>query len=414
MELSAAWWLFFNFLSIVVLAFFSMSEMACVSFNKIRLQYYYSKGITRAVWLNYLLHNPSRLFGTTLIIVSLAMVIGSECARDFHSAIGLDPDLAPLTQVILVVIFGELAPIFAARRYPEHVAMLGVPIVYFTAKLMTPLLWFISGISKMSNYLVGGQESAEKFYISQEELQKLLEEQDDTKPAVGEHEDFDTITANIFKLNEKEARQILVPIVHIHMIDANATVLDARRLLAKTKERYLPIYLKDLHNVIGIAFPQDLIRVPDNKRLRDYCRSPWFITQHTNILQIMRQFKSNNQSVAVVLDERGRTTGILSLDNIMEAIFGKAPPSKGKRASTMLQVIIDRTCPGDMTIGEFDKQFDVKLADEPEMTLAELVIKTLGHMPEEGESVYIEPFEITVKEATLLEIKSVTITTKHL
>lgn len=414
MELSAGWWLFFNFLSIFVLAFFSMSEMACVSFNKIRLQYYYSKGITRAIWLNYLLHNPSRLFGTTLIIVSLAMVIGSECARDFHSAIGLDPDLAPLTQVILVVVFGELAPIFAARRYPEHVAMLGVPIVYFTAKLMAPLLWFISGLSKLSNYLVGGRESAENFYISQEELQKLLEEQDDTKPSISEHEDFDTITANIFKLNEKDARQILVPIAHILMIDANATVMEARHLMAKTKERYLPTYLKGIHNVIGIAFPRDLIRVPDNKRLRDYCRPPWFITQNTNVMQILSQFKSNNQSVAVVLDEHGQTIGVLGLDNIMEAIFGKAPPSTGKSETTMPQLIIDRTFPGDMTTGEFNKQFDFKLADNPEMTLAELVIKTLGHMPEEGESIYIEPFEITVKEASMLEINSVTITTKHL
>lgn len=407
MELSASVWLFFNLLSIFILAFFSMSEMACVSFNKIRLQYYYSKGNTRAIWLNYLLHNPSRLFGTTLIIVSLTMVFGSECARRFHSAIGLDPDLAPFSQVFLVVVFGELAPIFAARRYPEHVAMMGVPIVYFTAKLMTPLLWIISGISKLSNYLVGGRESAENFYISQEELQKLLEEQEDSKPYRTESEDFDTITANIFKMNEKEARQIMVPISNILMIDALATVMDARRLMAKTKERYLPIYLRDMHHVIGIAFPRDLIRAPDNKRLRDYCRPPWFITQNTNILQILKQFKSNNQSVAVVLDKHGQTQGILSLDNIMEAIFGKV----SKEKSGIPQLIIDRTFPGDMTVKEFNQQFDVILDENMELTLAELVKKTLGHMPEEGESVYIEPFEITVKEATLLEIKSVTITT---
>ena len=114
MAISGTGWLLLNFLSIVVLAFFSMSEMACVSFNKIRLQYYFSKGNTRAIWLNHLLHNPSRLFGTTLIMVSLAMVIGSECAREFHSSIGLDPDLAPLTQVILVVIFGE-RPLFSRQ-----------------------------------------------------------------------------------------------------------------------------------------------------------------------------------------------------------------------------------------------------------------------------------------------------------
>ena len=415
MELSAAWWLFFNFFSIIVLAFYSMSEMACVSFNKIRLQYYYSKGNTRAIWLTYLLHNPSRLFGTTLIMVSLTMVVGSEFARKFHSALGLDPDLAPLSQVILVVIFGELAPIFAARRYPENVAMLGAPVLYFTAKLLTPLLWVVGGISKLSNYLVGGKESVENFYISQEELQKLLEEQDDIKPSGFDSEDFDTITANIFKLEEKEARQIMVPISNIITIGAHATVLDARRLMAKTKERFLPIYLRELHNVIGIAFPRDLIRAPDNKRLRDYCRPPWFITQNTNILQILKQFKSNNQNVAVVLDDLGWTVGIISFDNIMEALFGKTYARKEKgMPSQPPQLIIERTLPGDMTVKEFNQLFDVKLADNPELTLGGLIIDTIGHMPEEGEAVYIEPFEMTVKEATMMEVKSVTVTTKLL
>ncbi len=412
MELSATWWLFFNFLSIFILAFFSMSEMACVSFNKIRLQYYYSKGNTRAIWLNYLLHNPSRLFGTTLIVVNFAMVIGSECSRDFHKAIGLDPDLAPLSQVLLVVVFGELAPIFAARRYPEHVAKIGVPVVYFTAKLMTPLLWIISGISKLSNYLVGGKESAENFYISQEELQKLLEEQDDTKPFKRESEDFDTITANIFKLNKKDARQIMLPIADIPMVDVNASIEDTKHLMAKTKERYIPIYLKNIHHVIGIAFPRDLIRASDNKRIRDYGRPPWFITQNTNVLQILKQFKNNNQSVAVVLDEHGKTVGTLSLDNIMEAIFGKALTSQAKSELSTPQLIIDRTFPGDMTIKEFNELFDVQLSDKIDLTLAKLVIQTLGHMPEEGETIYLGPFEITVKEASMLEIKSVTITTQ--
>lgn len=412
MEISAGLWLFFNFLSIVILAFFSMAEMACVSFNKVRLQYYYSKGHTRATWLNYLLHNPSRLFGTTLMIVNLAMVIGSECAREFHKAVGLDPDLAPLSQVILVVVFGELAPIFAARRYPEHVAMLCVPLVYLTAKLMIPFLWILSGVSKLSNFLIGGKESATNFYISQEELQKLLEEHDDTKPYTTETEDFDTITANIFKLNDKDARQIMIPIANILTIGANATVADARKLMSKTNGRFLTIHLGEIHQVIGLAFPRDLIRAPENKRLRDYCRPPWFITENTKIMQILKQFKSNNQSAAVVLNDRGQTIGILSLDNIMEAIFGTPPISQ--KANLPSQLIIERSFPGEMTVEEFNKQFDLKLSDNIHQTLAELMISFLGRMPEEGESIYIEPFEMTAQEATLLEIKTVTISTKHL
>ena len=101
-----------------------MIEMACVSFNKVRLEYYVSKGKKRALWLSFLLHHPAYLFGTTLIGVNVALIIGSECARRFYAALGLNPDLAALTQILLVLIFAEISPMFAGRRYAEHVASL--------------------------------------------------------------------------------------------------------------------------------------------------------------------------------------------------------------------------------------------------------------------------------------------------
>lgn len=150
-------WLLLNLVSIIVLGFFSMEEMALVSLNKIRLQFFLTKGNKRAGWINYLLSHPSRLFGTTLIGVNVAMMLGSEFAREFHSSIGLDPDLAPITQVFLVVVFGELAPQFAARRYSEHVAFLGAPILYFASKILAPFIYLLGVISKIANRLMGGK-----------------------------------------------------------------------------------------------------------------------------------------------------------------------------------------------------------------------------------------------------------------
>ena len=117
-------------ISVLVEGFFSMLEMACVSFNRVRLQYYVSKKNRRAIWLSSLLKNPARLFGTTLIGVTTALQFGSECARRFYISLDLSPDWAPLSQVIIVLIFAELAPLFAARRYAENVVMLGIPIIF--------------------------------------------------------------------------------------------------------------------------------------------------------------------------------------------------------------------------------------------------------------------------------------------
>lgn len=412
MSYSAIFWLALNLLTLVILSFFSMMEMACVSFNKVRLQYYVSKGIKQAIWLNYLLHNPSRLFGTTLIVVNVTMFTGSECAREFHEAIGLSPDLAPLSQVIIVVIFGELAPMFAARRYAEHVALLGVPIIFFTAKLMTPFLWLLGVISKITNLLFGGKESATQIFLNREELLKILESKDEEVSTTSSVEAFDTVATNILNLHKKDAKDVMIPLRDIPLIPASATVLQARHVLGTSAYNYLPMFHNDQANIIGIASPRNLLKVHDAKKARDYIRPPWFITQFTKVSQILRQFQHNNQSVAVVLDQMGLAVGIINLDDIVEEIFGEAKVKSPQDVKTHRLMIAERTFPGSLLVSEFNQMYDVSLDPRGELTLAKLVQEHLGHLPEVGESIYIAPFEITIKETSLMDIKTVSIRTK--
>lgn len=407
-------WLLLNILSIVILAFYSMMEMAFVSFNRIRLHYYVSKGNKRAIWLNNLLQHPWMLFGTTLIGVNVAMFFGSECAREFHQSIGLSPDLAPLSQVVLVIIFGELAPMFAARAYPEHVALLGVPLVYASAKIMTPFLWGIRLLSTFCNWLVGGKgEDISHIFMSQEELQKILEEEEDM-PFPNPNEEFNAVTTNILDLKTKTARSVMTPLNRAAMLPSNATVEQTRTLMENGDIEYVLIYHLDIFNIVGIVCPADLIRIPDQRRARDHSRTPWFVTQTTGLLQLIKQFRRNNETVAVILDTEGHAVGILDLDDMVEEIFGKWSNIKSKKRDGRKKrlLIIDRTFSGELKVGDFNKQFDVQLHPKDELTLAELIEQTLGHSPEEGESIYIEPFEMTVKETTLRGIKSISISTK--
>ena len=159
---------FLTLLCVFLEAFFSMFEMAAVSFNKVRLHYHLSKNNKKAKWLLYLLEKPSRLFGTTLILVNTVLQVGSECSRRFYEAIGASPDLAPLTQVIIVMIFGELAPLFAARRHSETVAMRSIPIVY-------GMYWILIPIIKTTEFLTSLFLKSDKGrFLSRDELQKAF------------------------------------------------------------------------------------------------------------------------------------------------------------------------------------------------------------------------------------------------
>lgn len=405
---SALWWLLLNFISIVLLAFYSMMEMACVSFNKVRLHYYVHEGNPRAKMLNFLLQHPFRLFGTTLIGVNVAMVIGSECAREFHAAIGLSPDLAPLSQVILVVIFGELAPMFAARNYAEHVAMLGVPLVYSTARLLTPVLWFVGWVSKLANLLFRGKAEEANLFLNQEELQKILEEHGEDFVS-NENQEINLITQNIFRLRHLTANDIMVPLHVIPRLPSNAYVEQMKELVKQTNTDFVLIYYREYKHIVSVAFPRDYLRVPSSKRVRDYARQPWFVTETTQLTTILQQFQRNNQSVAIILDKHGQAKGLITLNDLLSEIFGETKQQQQREKSP---VLIERTFNGDTTVKEFNKQFSITLNEDETLTLSELVQSVLGYLPEEGETVFIDPFELTVKDTSLMDVKSLVVKTR--
>lgn len=406
---AAIYWMLLNILSIIVQAFYSMSEMACVSFNRVRLHYYVSKGQRRALMLSELLHNPSRLFGTTLIGVNVALFFGSECAREFHMAIGVNPDFAPLTQVFLVVIFAELAPMFAARGYAEHVAMLGIPLLYASTKVLTPFTWILGAITRL---ISRGGSVESQIFLTQEELQKILEEQEEEQLYASDRDQFNAITSNIFSLSKKTAKQIMTPINRIVMVAANCTVDEARSVFAGSKIGYLPIYQHQITNIVGIAFPRDLIRSPDSRKLREDARMPWFVTETTLLTHLLKQFRSNNQEAAIILDQQGNAIGVVTLDDVVEEILGKRGVLVGPKEAVKRRIVIDRTFPGSMKVSDFNTQFGVTLDKDVDLTFEQLIEQRLGHHPRVGESLFVYPFELTVKETTLRGIKTISITSK--
>lgn len=412
MNSTAQFFLLLTFFCLVVQAFFSMLEMAIVSINKVRLQYYVSKNNRRAIWISKLLNHPAQLFGTTLIGVNLAMQLGSEASRQFYMSIGLSPDLAPITQIFLVLVCAELAPMFAGRRYAEHASMLGVGIVYFCSLILLPVNWFCDLICKLV-YRLFGPPSNLGISLSREEIQKVLE--GDTISTKTEKEDIGNVVKNIFTLKSKVAKDLMQPLENVLLMHSKSTLKDMRVLLQEKFVPYVPIYHNSIQNVVAIAYPRDLLRVGDSVRVRDYGRVPWFITENVSILQILKQFRRNNQSVAVVLNESGFAVGILTLDEIIDEIFERVDDwmAFGEGVPEFQQVFVDKTFPGDTKLSDFNKHFHVYLTYENVETLEQLVTVLLGHTPSKGETVRIDQFLLTVEEAPLIGEKMISVRTVY-
>jgi putative hemolysin len=390
-----------------------MMEMACVSFNKVRLQYYLSKKERGAAHLSYLLKHPALLFGTTLVSINAALLIGSECSRRFFESVGASLIWAPLTQAFLVLLFAEIAPIFAGRRYAEHAVMIGVTPLYFFALILRPFIWLIDLLCIFIHKLIGSSSSGD-FYLNREELQHIIEERKE-KFLTKETDELNTTLSSIFSLKNKTSKELMTALEEVKMLPSGATLGDMRLLLSSEYVPFVPLFHKTRSHIVSIAYPRDFLRFPDTKKVKDHARSPWFVSESASILQIVKQFRKNNQSLAVVLSQNGSALGILTLDKIIDEIFGQEDhwASFGESVPGFSFVALDRAFPGDTPLWEFKKQYQIDLRFKNAKTLAQVMEAALGHIPREGETVQIDQFELTVDEASLLGPKSIIVRTVH-
>lgn len=393
-------YLFYTLLAIAIQGFFAFFEMACVSFNKVRLQYYVSIGTRRALWLNFLLKSPSRLFGTTLIGITTSLMIGSECARRFYEAMNLNPDWAPLTLVPVVVIFGELAPMFAARRHPEQAAMICVPIMIVLARILAPIIWAFDSLSTLIHRAMNKQKETPLF-LSREEVRMAFEEKN-----VGENE-FNAAASQVFQLKNLTAGELMMPLSQVQMIPSHFTLAEVRHLLSVQYVPMIPIFHRFNHNIVAIIHLRDLLRLDEHKRVIESAKSPWFVTRDTSILQLLQQFRRNNQSIAVILDPNGQACGLLTLDQILAEIFGEQVQQS--MIQEELPNYIERTLSGEMSVAEFNVQFNATLPEGEGDTLSDLILGELDHLPVKDEMVRMQGFEFTIDEPTLRGIKTLSV-----
>lgn len=404
--------LFFISLTLVCIfiqAFFAMIEMACVSFNKLKLNYYVSQKKNYAIWLSNLLNTPAKLFGVTLFCINLAMLIGSECARRLYIELGIPPNWALATQVILVLIFAELAPLFAARRHSEHVVRLGMPIIYFLSLVLRPLTWFFTLICEFVNRLFGAP-GKNVSSLTREELQKALESRKGQRFSrfLGHQKGgLDIILSKIFSLKNLSAIQIIQPLNEVIMLPVESTISEMRKALQKKYFPYLPLYQGVKENIVAIAYPRELLNSPGSEPIKNYTRTPWFITQDVPAFQVLQQFKRTNQRVAIVLNISGAAIGLVTLDAIIDEIFENIDSwsAVDEVNPKVEQVIIEKSFLGSFPIKELRDELGYNFGNDEMETLNDLLEKHLGRKPQEGDSIIIDRFEFVVKESSIIGAK---------
>jgi len=400
-------WLCMLLLSTALMSFYSTQEMAAISYSRLRLGFQVKIGKRWARWLQELTDNPTLLFSTTLIGVNAALMISSECARRFYDACGLNHNLAPLTQIPFILIFGELVPMFAARTHPEHMIRLGMPFLYLSAKIMKPLADIVDFFFRQISRLIGRKETKEtQAFLSRDELQKLIEEHEAGVTPEGE-EEFDAMVGNIFTFQAKAAFQLMEPLTKEALLPAHAHMKEVKELFAKIPTSHILVFHRVPQKIIGLIESFDLVNATERTRVSDHMRPACFVSENTHSLELLKRMQHESTPLAVVLDSMGTAVGVVMKDDLIAELIAKQEPIKKNQLA-----YLEKSLPADMLLEDFNKQYGTDIELEGCKTFHDLIEETLSRHPQTGDTIFVEPFEITVKDTSLFRAKTIQIKTK--
>ena len=403
MSSMALFWLLSTVFWTFVMSFYSMQEMACISFNRLRLEFSVRAGSRRATWIKSMLDNPTTLFGTTLIGVNVALVISSESARQLFCALGLNPSLSALVHAPYVLIVGELIPMFAARLFPEHMARLGIPLLWLSSRVLAPIALLFDGFFYyIRTYFFPESFRAAPPHLQRDELRDLIQVQ--TRGYLDEGSGpLESVVSRMFTLRDKTISQMMLLTTQFPSLGSSALCGPSREVLRKSGVD-IALIKNSQGKIIGYIRGFDLVAAVDSGSVGSICRTATFVGELTTTIDVLFRLKKERAAIAFVVGSGGTITGIVTLDDILAELT---------RGSQLLDTLlhIEKRISGDLRIDEFCHRYHLPLPQTKAKTFSALVEELLGHKPSINDSVRFGTLVITVKEVGILGAKTILVKT---
>jgi CBS domain containing-hemolysin-like protein len=218
-----------------------------------------------------------------------------------------------------ILVFGEITPKTTAIRQAERLSLLFAYPLYLISIVLTPLAALLTWISAPFVLLFGGRIPEQGPFITEEELRFIISAGE--KEGVLEREEKEMISS-IFEFGDTLVREVMTPRPDILAVDESESLLAAVDLIRDSGHSRIPVYENNIDNIIGILYAKDLLSARDGK-LKDYMRSALFIPETKKVDELLHQMQANRTHVAIVVDEYGVTSGLVSMEDLIEEIVGE-------------------------------------------------------------------------------------------
>ena len=390
--------------------FFSAAEMAFIAANRLRLRHAAEAGSRTAARYLEAFRQPERTLSTAMMGVTIAHIVASSTAT--WSLLPVLGRWAPLVVTValtpVMLVFGEIIPKAVAREWATSLILRLYWPLTWAAALLGPFVAVARLVVSAALRLFGGHEPDTRAFVSREELKALLQlEPGEADVTTQEAEMID----KIFDLGDTTVREVMVPLVEVTMLPATATPQEAIAVIHERGFSRIPVYRQRETDIVGVVAAMDLLsRGTQAATLDELKRTPYYVPETKRIDDLLREMQRARTHMAVVVDEYGGATGVVTLEDILEEIVGEIQdehdraPASVERLPDGSYLVLART-----NIDELNEALDWSLPKEDYETVAGLVLATVHRIPRKGEEFQIPGYTITVLEADARRVTAVKI-----
>ena len=386
---------------VVMSAYFSATETAFSTFNRIRMKNIAEKGNKRAELVLKLSENYDTLISTILIGNNIVNILASSLATLLFAMWivgneGLSTTLSTVVMTLIVLTFGEIVPKTLAKQFPEKFSMFSAPLINLLRIVLWPISIIFRGLQKFLSKIFKNDDDKG---MTEEELISIIEEAEEDG---GLDEEEGTLIKSAIEFNDMEVSEILAPRIDITAVRSDVSKEELAKVYAESGYSRIPIYESDLDNITGIVYYKDFFTecYHTDTPISEIVKPIIFVTKTQKINDLLKDLQEKQLHLAVVSDEYGSTAGIVTLEDIIEEIVGEIWDEHDEIVEEIKQISEkEYIVSGKANIDKLFDELDIELPEGEEesdaMTVNGWAMDILGKIAEEGDS--FEALGLTVK-----------------
>ena len=392
---------------ISIQGFLANSEMAMVSCNKFRIQYLERNDNKRASIILFLLNNPHRLFGTTLLGINLATILATSAAdyyfynyiADYFLFIEKYVSLELLVLIFMepiILVFGELYPMSIARKYPNSNALKNALLIKFFSIILYPLMIIPNFISKFISKLFNKISSNK---LTRRELELLV-----TGSFTNVTKKTREYMKDLFDLRDLTAEDVMVHISDVTAISEDATVGDLKKTINATNFNRIPIYKKDIFNITATIHAINIIGTDDKEPVIKYSEKLYIIPSSKPIIKILSELKRNRKYMGIVVNEYGVVCGIITIKDILKEFvedLGEENQIDSIDDITDSEFLFDAAT----KLDDFFEKTGIDLRNDDVETLGGIINIAVGRIARKNEKIKYRGVNFEIMDATDRAVK---------